>query len=71
MIHTALLSLGSTQAAVDYELLPGELETRDCPGTPDDISIIAVRLGEHVITDPDSVLADHVLDGWREQLLGA
>ena len=71
MIHTALLPLGGAQAAVDYERLPGELETGTCPGTPDDVSILSVRLGDHVITDPDSVLADHVLDSWRRQLLDA
>jgi hypothetical protein len=69
MIYTANLTAGELPVAVEYELTPGEAQTRDDPGYPAELSIVAVIAGGVRIELPDDVFCSSLLARWEGEIL--
>jgi hypothetical protein len=65
----ARLLLGAVPVLVEYDHQEAEPQTRDHPGCPATVDILAVRIGAHEIDDPESVLSEWQLRRWEEQIL--
>lgn len=68
-MQTASLLLGAVPVLIGYDHSEAEPMTRDHPGCPASVEILSVRIGQHEIDDPHSVLSEWQMQRWEEQIL--
>lgn len=61
------MSLGESEALVEYEVIAAEKQTFDHPGSDAELNVLSVLINGHMV-DADEVIHPDVIERWQDEL---